>query len=29
METSTIRIAIRDLNEPWDTSRIPANRRRH
>ena len=24
METSTIRIAIRGLNEPWDTSRIPA-----
>ena len=23
METSTIRIAIRSLNEPWDTSRIP------
>lgn len=23
METSTIRIAIRGLNEPWDTSRIP------
>ncbi|SUZ33728.1 hypothetical protein ROE7235_03501 [Roseibaca ekhonensis] len=24
METSTIRIAIRSLNEPWDTSRIRA-----
>ena len=24
METSTIRIAIRGLNEPWDRSRIPA-----
>ena len=24
METSTIRIAIRGLNEPLDTSRIPA-----
>ena len=24
METSTIRIDIRGLNEPWDTSRIPA-----
>ncbi|HBZ42507.1 MAG TPA: hypothetical protein DEO85_00255 [Maritimibacter sp.] len=24
METSTIRIAIRGLNEPWDASRIPA-----
>ena len=24
MEASTIRIAIRGLNEPWDTSRIPA-----
>ena len=24
METCTIRIAIRGLNEPWDTSRIPA-----
>ena len=24
METSTICIAIRGLNEPWDTSRIPA-----
>ena len=24
METSTIRIAIRGLNEPWETSRIPA-----
>ena len=24
METSTIRIAIRGLNEPWDTSRIPS-----
>lgn len=24
METSTIRIAIRGLNEPWDISRIPA-----
>ena len=24
METSTIRITIRGLNEPWDTSRIPA-----
>ncbi|UPH70204.1 hypothetical protein LGT41_0010330 [Abyssibius alkaniclasticus] len=24
METSTIRIAIRGLNEHWDTSRIPA-----
>ncbi len=23
METSTIRIAIRGLNEPWDASRIP------
>ena len=23
METSTVRIAIRGLNEPWDTSRIP------
>ncbi|SNS05401.1 hypothetical protein [Antarctobacter heliothermus] len=23
METSTICIAIRGLNEPWDTSRIP------
>ena len=23
METSTMRIAIRGLNEPWDTSRIP------
>jgi len=23
MEKSTIRIAIRGLNEPWDTSRIP------
>ena len=24
MEISTIRIAIRGLNEPWDASRIPA-----
>ena len=24
METSTIRIAIRGLNEPWDRSRTPA-----
>jgi len=24
METSTISIAIRGLNEPWDRSRIPA-----
>jgi len=24
METSTIRIAIRGLNEPWDASGIPA-----
>ncbi|MCM2563808.1 hypothetical protein M8756_16915 [Lutimaribacter sp. EGI FJ00015] len=24
METSTIRITIRDLNDPWDVSRIPA-----
>ena len=24
METSTIRIAIRTLDEPWDRSRIPA-----
>jgi hypothetical protein len=24
METSTIRIAIRGLNESWDTSHIPA-----
>ncbi len=24
MESSTIRIAIRGLNEPWDGSRIPA-----
>ena len=24
MESSTIRIAIRGLNEPWDASRIPA-----
>lgn len=24
METSTIRIAIRGLNDPWDTSRVPA-----
>ena len=24
MEASTIRIPIRGLNEPWDTSRIPA-----
>jgi hypothetical protein len=24
MESSTIRIAIRGLNEPWDRSRIPA-----
>ena len=24
MKTSTIRIVIRDLNEPWDASRIPA-----
>ncbi len=23
METTTIRIAIRGLNEPWDPSRIP------
>lgn len=23
METSTIRIAIRSLNEPWDASRVP------
>jgi hypothetical protein len=23
METSTIRIAIRDINDPWDASRIP------
>ena len=23
-ETSTVRIAIRGINEPWDTSRIPA-----
>lgn len=23
METSTIRIAIRGLNEPWDASRVP------
>lgn len=24
METSTIRIALRDLNEHWDGSRVPA-----
>jgi hypothetical protein len=24
MHTSTIRVAIRSLNEPWDASRIPA-----